>query len=37
MQTLSDPYGAIAGENWAQAMWLYAAKPSGMGDYTVCN
>lgn len=37
MQTPSDLYGAIAVENWVQAVWLYTTEPSGTGDYTVCN
>lgn len=37
MQTPSDPHGAIAVANWAQAVWLYTMEPSGTGDYTVCN
>jgi len=32
-----DLCGAIAVENWARAVWLYATEPSGTGNYTVCN
>lgn len=37
MQTPPDPYGAIAVEDWAQAVWLYATEPSGRGNYIVYN
>jgi len=32
-----DQRSATPQESWAQAMGLCAARPSGAGDYTVCN